>query len=148
LVFLSDGSRFHGSHSDIAQRSAQNRNWLEISVYIGLRVSEEFYCCKKLLQVSFSMASASRASLAFAFYAYTPLFRNAPARTQPLLNEASIATITLPQNAGNAQLQSWSTANYSSYAPKRKREDSCFGEMIKKRRNGLHMDNEWEMIDA
>lgn len=94
------------------------------------------------------MTSASRASLAFAFYAYTPLFQHARASTQPLMNEASITTTTLPQTAGDAQLQSMSTTNCASYAPKRKREESHFGEMIKKRRNGLHMDNDWEMIDA
>jgi hypothetical protein len=82
------------------------------------------------------MTNSSRASLAFAFYAYTPLFQYAPA------DKPSTTTITLPQIANDAGV------NCHSYVPKRKREDSPFWEVTKKRRSAMHMDHDWEMIDV
>lgn len=94
------------------------------------------------------MISDSKASLAYAFYAYIPPFRIVPASNQPLLNEASNKTITLQQIVKDAHLQSLPTANCPSSTLKRKREDNTFHDAMRKRRNFMHMNTDWEMIDV
>ncbi|RDI78868.1 hypothetical protein Vi05172_g11220 [Venturia inaequalis] len=94
------------------------------------------------------MTSDSRASLAFAFYAYTPPFRCRSPTTQSLLNETSSNPNTLPQIAANAQLQASSAVNCPSYTSKRRRDDTPCGHVVKKRRNCFKLDTDWEMIDA
>jgi hypothetical protein len=96
----------------------------------------------------FSMTSSSRASLAFAFYAYIPAVKIAYQHTSQL-SETPAISFPKSQISSHVQPQNLPKPNYSSYAAtKRKREDSPFCEMIKKQRNAIIADNDWEMRDA
>lgn len=111
--------------------------WLEICLHtIVLRIQIWKNLIRAKTNCHFSMTNSSRASLAFAFYAYTSPFQFAPA------DKPSTTTITLLQIANDAQV------NCHSYVPKRKRDDSLFCEVPKKRRSAVHMDHDWEMIDV
>jgi hypothetical protein len=94
------------------------------------------------------MASSSRASLAFAFYAYSHPFCFAHSNAQPQSDEAPTNPTTQPHPTDVAQVPSQSKANCPSYTPKRKREDSAVCELIKRRRHAMNMDNDWEMVDV